>query len=175
MYDSGKIITGLVIALILLTFPLWYNMGSASMPAPDPKLTPKAKAAGKCIMPKIEMKTGHMQLLDDWRNAVVRDGQRYYIPGETPEYVRPEMIAIEGARKAVANTIVEIPGVGPLRDRVDKDDQRLNTGAGQQFEMSLQNTCMDCHSNKKEFCDQCHDYANVSPFCWDCHVAPEEK
>jgi hypothetical protein len=43
---------------------------------------------------------------------------------------------------------------------------------GQEYNMSL-NTCMDCHSNKKEFCDRCHDYAGVQPNCWDCHVAPE--
>ena len=41
---------------------------------------------------------------------------------------------------------------------------------GKQFDMSLSNTCMDCHSNKKEFCDRCHDYASVRPYCWDCHI-----
>jgi hypothetical protein len=36
--------------------------------------------------------------------------------------------------------------------------------------MSLSNTCLDCHSNKAEFCDRCHNYASVSPYCWDCHI-----
>ena len=36
--------------------------------------------------------------------------------------------------------------------------------------MSLSNTCLDCHSNKTEFCDRCHDYASVRPYCWDCHI-----
>jgi len=41
---------------------------------------------------------------------------------------------------------------------------------GKLFKMSLSNTCLDCHSNKKEFCDRCHDYASVRPYCWDCHI-----
>lgn len=40
---------------------------------------------------------------------------------------------------------------------------------GKTFDMSLTNTCMECHSNKAQFCDRCHDYASVQPYCWDCH------
>ena len=29
--------------------------------------------------------------------------------------------------------------------------------SGQEFNMSLSNTCLECHSNKAEFCDRCHD------------------
>lgn len=41
---------------------------------------------------------------------------------------------------------------------------------GKTFNMSLSNTCLDCHSNKAEFCDRCHNYASVRPYCWDCHI-----
>ena len=41
---------------------------------------------------------------------------------------------------------------------------------GKLFNMSLSNTCLDCHSNKAEFCDRCHNYASVRPYCWDCHI-----
>ena len=41
---------------------------------------------------------------------------------------------------------------------------------GKTFNMSLTNTCLDCHSNKTEFCDRCHNYASVRPSCWDCHI-----
>jgi hypothetical protein len=41
---------------------------------------------------------------------------------------------------------------------------------GKSFEMSLTNTCLDCHANKAEFCDKCHNYASVRPYCWDCHI-----
>ena len=41
---------------------------------------------------------------------------------------------------------------------------------GKAFDMSLSNTCLDCHSNKADFCDRCHNYASVRPYCWDCHI-----
>jgi hypothetical protein len=45
---------------------------------------------------------------------------------------------------------------------------------GTEYEKSLTRTCMGCHSNKSKFCDRCHEYAGVDPYCWDCHVEPEE-
>lgn len=45
---------------------------------------------------------------------------------------------------------------------------------GTVYQVSLQNTCLDCHSNKEDFCDRCHEYNNVKPDCWTCHLAPEE-
>jgi len=43
---------------------------------------------------------------------------------------------------------------------------------GREFEISLSRTCLKCHQDRTKFCDRCHDYAAVSPGCWDCHVAP---
>mgnify|MGYP001173941177 FL=1 len=43
---------------------------------------------------------------------------------------------------------------------------------GRIWNISLQSTCMACHTNKVEFCDKCHNSNNVDPYCWDCHVAP---
>jgi hypothetical protein len=40
---------------------------------------------------------------------------------------------------------------------------------GKSYTMSLTGTCMKCHSKKAEFCDRCHNYAGVKPYCWDCH------
>jgi hypothetical protein len=127
MYDSGKIIAGLIIFFILLLFPIWYQFGKAAKP-PDPQLTDQAKQVGQCVEPKDYMKTQHMKLLDRWRNEVVRDGERFYISSDGKEYYK-----------------------------------------------SLQVTCMECHSNKSKFCDQCHNYMAVTPFCWDCHLEPKEN
>jgi [DsrC]-trisulfide reductase subunit J len=44
---------------------------------------------------------------------------------------------------------------------------------GKAFTMSLTNTCLDCHSNTAEFCDRCHNYNSVNPYCWDCHNKPK--
>ncbi|NWF76073.1 MAG: sulfate reduction electron transfer complex DsrMKJOP subunit DsrJ [Nitrospirae bacterium] len=62
------------------------------------------------------------------------------------------------------------------RDWVVRDANALYTSTtGKQYKMSLQNTCMKCHSNKKDFCDQCHNYTAVKPYCWDCHIEPKEE
>jgi hypothetical protein len=133
IYNANKIIPGLIIFLGLITFPLWYNMGKAA-PPPEIKLdTPviQQMAVKQCILPKADMRTGHMQLLNTWRTDVVRNNFRIYVAAD-----------------------------------------------GKQYTMSLQNECMKCHSNKTQFCDQCHVYAGLQlgsvPYCWTCHIAPKE-
>ena len=127
MYDKGKVVAGLVILVVLVTFPFWYNLGKAA-PAPEPKLVGKAAQAGQqCVESKEYMQAEHMQILNDWRDTVVRDAKRIYVNSD-----------------------------------------------GKKFEMSLSNTCLDCHTEKAEFCDKCHNYASVAPYCWDCHVDPKE-
>lgn len=127
IYNKKIIITGIITFFVIITFPFWYNMGKAA-PLPEPKLSDKAKAAKECVRPKEFMKAEHMQLLDVWRDTVVRDAKRIYVNSK-----------------------------------------------GKEFEMSLSNTCLDCHSEKAEFCDKCHNYASVTPYCWDCHIDPKEK
>jgi hypothetical protein len=41
---------------------------------------------------------------------------------------------------------------------------------GKVYLASLTKTCLNCHSNKAEFCDKCHNYAQVTPNCWGCHL-----
>ena len=48
------------------------------------------------------------------------------------------------------------------------------TANGTEYVRSLQNGCMKCHSDKKKFCDACHNYTSVKPYCWDCHLQPKE-
>lgn len=60
------------------------------------------------------------------------------------------------------------------RTAVVRDDLLIYTASdGKQFEMNLHKTCMGCHQSRDRFCTRCHDYNDVSPQCWDCHVAPE--
>ncbi|MCP4347065.1 MAG: menaquinol oxidoreductase [Desulfobacterales bacterium] len=128
IYDKGKVIIGLLVFVVIVLSPFLYNLGVLALqgktpPVPEPKLTDKAKAAKVCVRSTEYMKAEHMQLLDVWREEVVRNGKRTYI-----------------------------------------------NSSGKSFDMSLSNTCLDCHSNKAEFCDRCHDYASVRPYCWDCHI-----
>jgi len=122
MKDKKLIITGMIIFFVIVTFPFWYNRGKAA-PQPDLILTTKAKTAKVCVRSTEYMKGEHMQLLDVWRDSVVRRGERIYV-----------------------------------------------SPAGKEYTMSLTNTCLDCHSNKADFCDRCHNYASVRPYCWDCHI-----
>lgn len=123
MYDKDKIIPGIAIFLVLLLFPVWYNMGNAG---PQPTLE-KPKDATKCVEEVQYMRTTHMQMLDTWRDEVLRDGNRTQVTINSKKY-----------------------------------------------EKSLMNGCMNCHTNKKKFCDECHQYASVKPYCWDCHFVPKE-
>jgi hypothetical protein len=131
MYDGWKIIIGLIVFVGIATFPFLYDVGKASIPPPDPKIdTPEIQkmAVKKCVESKSFMRAEHMVMINNWRDAVVRDGNRLYTSND-----------------------------------------------GQQYTMSLQNTCMKCHSNKTKFCDECHNYVGVKPYCWDCHIAPKEE
>ncbi len=46
---------------------------------------------------------------------------------------------------------------------------------GEEYVISLQKTCLRCHSNRSEFCDRCHKYADVDPYCWDCHFSKAKQ
>jgi hypothetical protein len=127
MYDASKIVVGLAVFVVLATSPLWYNAISAAPPdAPELKMPQNGEV--QCVESTDYMRANHMDLLDQWRDTVVRDNVRTY----TSEL------------------------------------------SGRAFDMSLSNTCLDCHSNKSQFCDACHTYSAVEPYCWDCHVIPEE-
>ncbi|HBI16106.1 MAG TPA: cytochrome C [Desulfobulbaceae bacterium] len=123
MYDSGKIIPGLIIFVLLITFPIWYNHGDAG----EVPKTEMPKYNRLCVLPLEEIRPNHMKMLNQWRDEVLRDEDRSFI-------------AVEG----------------------------------KMYQKSLQNTCMECHVSKKKFCDECHTYAAVTPYCWDCHLAPVE-
>ncbi len=59
------------------------------------------------------------------------------------------------------------------RDQVVRQNQRTVTAFnGKTYDMRLTGTCLKCHDNKAEFCDRCHNYAGVQPYCWECHVDP---
>ncbi len=60
------------------------------------------------------------------------------------------------------------------RDQVVRQDKRtFEAFNGKKYEMGLTGTCLKCHDDKAAFCDRCHEYAGVKPYCWDCHVDPK--
>jgi len=61
------------------------------------------------------------------------------------------------------------------RDEAVREGRRLYTAKdGRVFEKSLTGTCIQCHSNREQFCDRCHNYVGAKPSCFDCHVIPGE-
>ncbi|MBN2139513.1 MAG: sulfate reduction electron transfer complex DsrMKJOP subunit DsrJ [Desulfovibrionaceae bacterium] len=82
MQYGGKIITGLIIFLGLLCVPLLFNTASTGNAAyKQPKLE-LPKDEKKCIESTEFMRREHMQLLNDWRDWALRDGQRTYVNAE---------------------------------------------------------------------------------------------
>ena len=76
MYDAGKVVVGLALFVGLTTFPVWYNVASGEA-GPRPELT-LGTSEPECVLPKETMLAEHPALLNEWRNAAVRDGQRTY-------------------------------------------------------------------------------------------------
>lgn len=54
-------------------------------------------------------------------------------------------------------------------DVVRNNNRTYVTPDGRRFDKSLSKTCLECHSNKEQFCNRCHNYAGANPKCWDCH------
>ncbi len=124
MYNKGTIIAGLALFVLFVTFPIWFN-GLDAGPLPKPELPPGGEK--QCVAPAAEMRDKHMQLLNEWRDDVLRTSDRVSV-----------------------------------------------TVDGKEYRKGLQMACMQCHSNKEKFCDSCHEYAAVTPTCWDCHLTPVE-
>lgn len=86
----------------------------------------------KCIEPVEYMRVNHSYLLTEWKETVVRGGNRTYVATD-----------------------------------------------GKEYNISLIGTCLDCHPNKQEFCDSCHNNVVVwwpkKLGCWDCHTLPPEE
>jgi len=130
MNDKAKIAAGLAVFLGIVLLPVWYNLASGKAGGAPEIIVKTRNMPGKnqCVMAADYMRASHMTLLNDWRETVVRTGDRRFVSSD-----------------------------------------------GRHFQRSLTNTCLDCHSNKQEFCDRCHDYAASQPDCWNCHVAPREE
>ena len=125
MYDWKYVIPGILLFLLAGSLPFWGNLlaGTRDYVAPELRLPSDATS---CVESVEFMRSRHMQLLTQWRDAATRQGMRTY----------------------AAST-------------------------GREWGMSLQNTCMGCHTDKVKFCDACHAAYAVSPACWSCHLAPK--
>ena len=83
MYNKGTIIAGLAIFVLFVTFPIWYN-GLDAGPLPKPELPPGGEKL--CVAPASEMRDTHMQLLNEWRDDVLRNSDRVSVTVDGKEY-----------------------------------------------------------------------------------------
>jgi hypothetical protein len=90
MNDKVRIYFGTAVFLGLILFPVWYRSVSGKAAA-HPEIVVKTKdVAGKnrCVMPVEYMRTSHMNLLKEWRETVVRTGDRNFISTDGREFRR---------------------------------------------------------------------------------------
>jgi hypothetical protein len=85
MIDKMKILGGTALFFGMLAFPLYYN-ASTGKGAYRPNIVTKAQ--GKCVLPASEMRATHMQLLNQWRDAVVRDDDRTFVSPDGRQFPR---------------------------------------------------------------------------------------
>jgi hypothetical protein len=75
MSDAGKIAAGLIVFGAIVTGPIWYGLGKKGGP---PEL-PKPVGEKECVEPTTFMRARHMELLNEWRDAVVRRDEHVYV------------------------------------------------------------------------------------------------
>ena len=83
MYNKGTVIAGLAIFVLFVTFPIWFN-GLDAGPLPKPELPPGGEK--ECVAPAALMRDTHMQLLNVWRDDVLRYSNRVSVTVGGKEY-----------------------------------------------------------------------------------------
>lgn len=88
MYNSGKIIAGLALFTLIIAAPFLLNIGKAGA---GPEINLDTPVIGqlnekKCVEPLEFMRTNHPELLKDWREQAVREGQTSYTSSEGAVY-----------------------------------------------------------------------------------------
>jgi len=79
MHDTGKVLVGLAVFGVVVTAPVWYGLGRGAGGPPELE---RPKTAKQCIEPTPFMRARHMELLNEWRDAVVRGGDRVYVASD---------------------------------------------------------------------------------------------
>ncbi|MDL2272688.1 sulfate reduction electron transfer complex DsrMKJOP subunit DsrJ [Desulfovibrio sp. OttesenSCG-928-I05] len=75
MYNARYIIPGIILFVVIFTVPFWINICTPEYSRPELVLP----AEKDCIEPVEYMRAEHMRILNEWRDAALRDGKRVYI------------------------------------------------------------------------------------------------
>ena len=81
MGEKGKVFLGLAIFVILITFPFWSRLAAAG-DAPSDRIRDELEYPADeedCVEDLEYMRASHMDLLNQWRDDLVRDGNPDYV------------------------------------------------------------------------------------------------
>lgn len=89
MRDRSKILIGLAIFVILVTFPFWGRLAAAGEPelGRDELVYPDPSKATACIEDSAWMAANHPHLLNEWRDDLVRRGITEYTSSSGQTYL----------------------------------------------------------------------------------------
>ncbi len=103
----------------------------------------------------------------------------FWVGGSGEEqYKRPAVVLPENEKECIEPVAYmraeHMRLLNEWRDEALRNEHRIYVSStGKQWEISLQNTCMECHSNYEDFCEKCHISNSVYPYCWTCHIIPK--
>lgn len=92
MHDKGKILAGIGVFLLLVLLPVWYSAAQGSpvqevrTPEYEDALKALRSARGACVQERETMIATHMDLLDTWRDQVVREGETTFAAPDGREF-----------------------------------------------------------------------------------------
>ncbi len=78
MYNAGKVLLGLGVFVAVVSAPVWYSVAHGKTSPPELQ---KAKGT-ECVEPAAFMRAKHMELLDTWRDSVVRKAEHVYVASD---------------------------------------------------------------------------------------------
>lgn len=103
-----------------------------------------------------------------WHNNV--NGKNTYVPKLELPKDKKECIEAKDYIRVNHKNILENWRISVVRAGLRIYEARNH----KKYTMSLNQTCMQCHTDKTKFCDQCHNYVGVTNKCWDCHIYPKQ-
>ena len=182
MSDKGKIIAGLVIFLVLATFPIWY-LGIAGGSVSRPELEPPAgallfRASWSAVQGGSDMGIDWSRLRGEFnKNRIALTGEasltrdekdgKWRVTDQGNRYlVLKDQDAVQVYTGCVEDRIYMIKNhmniLKVWREEVVRDSDRSRIDVnGRKYLKSLTKCCMDCHTSREKFCYECHAYANV--------------
>lgn len=117
MNDRPIILGGFIVFLVFVTTPIWHGVATRKIALAVPEIKSSAQEK-QCVAPVSYMRTSHMRLLDEWRDDVVRTGQRKYVAYNGKVYEKSLtqtcLSACHGSRQEFCDRCHNYSGVAAL-------------------------------------------------------------